>query len=110
MESRIQPGPAAGQAALPGRDEITLSPACRPQLCCSREHGQAGVLAGVVVSFGRLADAGCCWHSRDALWPECWGRSFPMCGECWQLALAVVTARRPGLTVRSVAGALPAAR
>ena len=22
----------------------------------------------------------------DDLWPECWYRSYPMCGACWQAA------------------------
>ena len=45
---------------------------------------------------------------REALWLEAWGKSYPMCGRCWDATRQVAQARRPGLiitgTTRAPAG------
>jgi hypothetical protein len=79
----------------PGHDEIALTPPAGQQLCSSREHTRLGRPAEVVAVFGEL---GIRWHS-DALWQDLWGRSFPLCGVCWQITLQLAESRRPGLVV-----------
>ena len=78
-------------------------------LCHSQEHTRLGVLAEVVVTFGEL---GVRWQ-RDALWQDAWGRSFAMCGECWDTTRQIAQGVRPGLVItepaRPVAGAGPLA-
>jgi hypothetical protein len=86
----------------PGRDQIAVtSPAART-LCHSREHARLGVLAAVVVTFGQL---GTTTWGKDALWPGCWGRSYPMCGECWDTTRQVAQRARPGLVITGTTGA-----
>ena len=83
------------RAPSPGHDEIVVAAAAGRHLCSSREHARLGRLAEVIVVFGEL---GTRWQ-KDALWQDLWGRSFPLCGECWQVAREVAGARRPGLVV-----------
>jgi hypothetical protein len=78
----------------PGPDQIVLAAADGRALCYERQHQAAGQLADVLVVFGQLGTL-----YVDALWQECWGRTLPMCGDCWQITCTVATARRPHLTV-----------
>jgi hypothetical protein len=66
-------------ASAPGRDEIIVTTPAGRTLCHSREHTRLGCLAEVVVTFGELGTGA--W-GKDALWPDSWGRSYVMCGEC----------------------------
>jgi hypothetical protein len=90
------PAPAA-----PGHDEIIVTAPDARQVCNSRAHARLGVLAEVVVTFGEL---GACWQP-DAVFRDCWGRSYPMCQECWQAVREVAQARRPGLVITGTAAA-----
>ena len=83
------------QPPAPGHDEIIVAAPDGRQVCNSRGHARLGVLAEVVVTFGEL---GTRWQP-DAVFPDCWGRSFAMCGECWQACREVAQARRPALTI-----------
>ena len=80
----------------PGHDQIAVTPPAARAVCNSREHTRLGVLADVVVTFGTLGTAA--WAS-DALWPETWGHSYPMCAECWDLTRQVAQRHRPGLVI-----------
>jgi len=82
--------------AAPGLDEIAVAAPPGRCLCNSREHARLGCLADVVVTFG---DLGTRWEP-GALWQDCWGRSYPLCGQCWDSVRAVAVERRPGLVVR----------
>jgi hypothetical protein len=64
-------------------------------VCHARGHARLGVLAEVVVTFGEL---GTRWQA-GAVFQDCWGRSCPMCGECWQATREVAQARRPALVI-----------
>ena len=64
-------------------------------LCNSREHARLGCLADVVVTFGRLG----IHRYHDALWPECWERSYALCTECWDTVRQIAQGRRPGLVI-----------
>jgi hypothetical protein len=79
----------------PGHDEIIVTAPDGRQVCNSREHARLGVLAEVVVTFG---DLGTRWQP-DAVFPDCWGRSYAMCAECWAAASQVAQARRPALVI-----------
>lgn len=79
-----------------GHDEIIVTAPRERTVCHAREHARLGVLAEVVVTFGELGTAA--WD-KDAVWPGCWGRSYAMCGECWQAARQVAQARRPALVI-----------
>jgi hypothetical protein len=82
------------QQTAPGPDEIAVAaPQGRP-LCHSLTCRNQGRLAEVIVTFGQL---GTSW--RDALWLDSWGRSYPMCGECWDNTRQVALARRPALVI-----------
>lgn len=94
------------QPPAPGPDEIIVTAPDGRQVCNSREHARLGVLAEVVVTFGEL---GTRWQ-RDALWQDCWGRSYPMCGECWDTARQVAQARRPALVITGTTRAPPGRR
>jgi len=83
--------------APPGHDEIVLAVPSGRHLCSDRAHRNAGRLADVVVSFGRLGVPG---TPREAFWPECWGRSYPMCGACWENTGQVAAKARPQLVIR----------
>jgi hypothetical protein len=85
----MSPGPR------PGRDEITVLAAGRRYHCAGLELCPASRLADVVVVFGQL---GCV--PGVALWPRVWGKSLPMCGDCWAITRTVATARRPALVIR----------
>ena len=63
----------------PGHDEILVTGPAARTLCHSRQHARLGCLAEVLITFGEL---GTKWQ-RDALWQDCWGRSYAMCAECW---------------------------
>jgi hypothetical protein len=54
------------------------------------------VLAEVIVTFGTLGNAA--WD-RDAVWPDCWGHSYPMCAECFDLTRQVAQRHRPSLVI-----------
>jgi hypothetical protein len=82
----------SGQQPAPGTDEIVVVKAPARTLCSSREHRRLGVLAEVVVTFGELGTA---WQ-KDALWQTCWGRSYPLCGECWGCVRQVAEGCRLG--------------
>ncbi len=67
--------------AAPGHDEIILTVPGAPHLCNDRAHRNQGRPAQVIVTFGQF---GTLHESRQALWPESWGRSVPLCATCWQ--------------------------
>ena len=80
---------------LAGSDEvITAAPDGR--LCNSLGCALAGTGADVVVTFGTF---GSHWD-RNPTWPECWGRSYPMCTPCWERTRTILRGARPDLTVR----------
>jgi hypothetical protein len=56
----------------------------------------ARLLADVVVTFGEL---GTRQVIREALWIDRWGRSYPMCSECWDTTRQITHSARPGLTI-----------
>jgi hypothetical protein len=85
-----------GQAPAPDRDEIILTGSTAGELCSSLEHRRAGHPAQVVVTLGQMGTAE---QHREAMWMECWGRSYPMCGPCWEATRQVARARRPGLVI-----------
>lgn len=78
------------QPPAPGHDEIIVTAPGGRTVCHARGHARLGVLAEVVVTFGEL---GTHWQP-DAVFPDCWGHSYPMCGECWQAAGVSATAAR----------------
>jgi hypothetical protein len=80
---------------MPGHDEILVTAPAGRTLCHSRQHARLGCLAEVTVTFG---DLGTRWQ-RDALWQDCWGRSYAMCGECWQTTRDIAQKARPGLVI-----------
>ncbi len=82
--------------SAPGHDEIIVTTPAGRTVCNSREHARLGVLAGVVVTFGALGTA--VWDN-DALWPDTWGHTYPMCGECWDTTRQVAQHARPGLVI-----------
>ena len=86
--------------APPGRDEITVTAPQGRHLCNSRTCRKAGKPADLIATFGALADPGALRHSRDTLWPDCWGKSYPLCTTCWDRTREAATARRPGLIIR----------
>lgn len=81
----------------PGPDEVITS-APDGQLCNSRSCANARRAADVLVTFGTF---GSHWD-RTPFWPECWGRTYPMCDPCWTRTWAVLQRSRPDLTVRQV--------
>jgi hypothetical protein len=83
------------QLPAPGHDEIVVTAPDGRQVCNSRGHAHIGVLAEVVVTFG---DLGTRWQP-DAVFPDCWGRSYAMCSECWDAARQVAQAHRPALAI-----------
>ena len=88
--------PGSGQPPCPGPDEIVLVAPGAGDLCSSLEHRRAGRPAQVVVTLGQMGTPD---QRRAALWLECWGRSYPMCGPCWDATRQVAQARRPGLII-----------
>jgi hypothetical protein len=83
------------QPPAAGHDEIIVTAPDGRQVCNSREHTRLGVLAEVVATFGEL---GTRWQP-DAVFPDCWGRSYALCAECWAAARHVAQARRPALRI-----------
>jgi hypothetical protein len=79
----------------PGHDQIIVTAPAARTVCHSRGHARLGVLAEVIVTFGEL---GTRWQP-DAVFQDCWDRSYPMCGECWQAIREVAQARRPHLVI-----------
>ena len=90
------------QPPRPGPDQIVLSAPDAGELCSSLEHRRAGRPAQVVVTLGPMGTAD---HYRAALWLECWGKSYPMCGPCWDATRQVAQAHRPSLTSTGTAPA-----
>jgi hypothetical protein len=88
-----------GQPPAPRHGEIVVAVPDGRQVCHSRGHARLGVLAEVVVTFG---DLGTRWQP-DAVFQDCWGRTYPMCGECWQAAREVAQACRPALIITGTA-------
>jgi hypothetical protein len=80
-------------------DQIIVTTPDGRQVCHSLGHARLGVLAEVVVTFGQL---GTRWQP-GAVFQDCWGKSYPMCAECWQACREVAQARRPALTITSTA-------
>ncbi|HCU95663.1 MAG TPA: hypothetical protein DHU96_24290 [Actinobacteria bacterium] len=86
-------------ARLPGHDEITLTAPQGRCLCNDRQHRTLGTLAEVIVTFGQLGVPG---TPRDAFWPECWGRSYPMCSTCWETTRQIAAKARPHLVIKDL--------
>jgi hypothetical protein len=85
----------------PGHDQIMVAAAPARTVCHARGHARLGVLAEVVVTFGEL---GTRWQP-EAVFQDCWSRSYAMCGECWQATREVAQARRPALVITGTTGA-----
>jgi hypothetical protein len=96
----------SGQHRAPGPDEIILSAPATGQACSSLEHHRAGRAAQVAVTLSQMGTPG---QYRQALWLETWGRSYPLCGPCWEATRHVASSRRPGLLIRDYRSA-PARR
>ena len=79
----------------PGHDEIVLTTPPGRCLCNSRAHARLNCLADVVVTIGELGTA---WQP-DALWQGTWGKSYPVCADCWDAMRTVAQERRPGLVI-----------
>jgi len=88
----------------PDHDEIILSVPASGQLCNIRSCASAGRVAEVVVTYGVLANPGAAAGDRSELWPESWGQSVPMCGECWEQTRLLAIERRPGLAIHDLTG------
>jgi hypothetical protein len=98
---------AAEQASAvpqPGFDEITVTAPDGRHLCHSLGHSRAGRLADAMVTFGQL---GTRWH-REALWQESWGRTYAMCGACWDNTRRIAQTHRPGLVIHDHRAPSPA--
>jgi hypothetical protein len=80
-----------------GPDEVILSAPNPGQLCIGLEHGAPGKHAFFIVTFGQLGTLGV-----DAMWPQSWGRSYPMCRICAYRAAALVRKIRPHVVVRDL--------
>jgi hypothetical protein len=87
------------QPPTPGPDEIMVAAATGRTVCHARGHARIGVQAEVVVTLGNL---GTHWQP-GALWQDCWGQSYSMCGECWQATRQVAQGRRPALVITGIA-------
>jgi len=67
-------------------------------LCNTLACVRAGRAAELIVTYGVLSDPGSPpYHVHGALWREQWGRSYPLCGACWEQARQVAARYRPGL-------------
>ena len=82
-------------AAHPGCDEVVLAAPDSGPLCNSLACARAGTLAEVMVTYGVLNDRDASLYARGALWRECWGRSYPLCGACWEHSRQVAAGYRP---------------
>jgi hypothetical protein len=98
-------------ATRPGRDEVLLCAPDSGQLCTSLACARAGRAADVNVTYGMLNDPGASLYARGALWRECWGRSYLLCGACWDQSRQVAARYRPALVVIDITpdGPAPAA-
>ena len=85
----------ADRPPAPGLDEIAVAAPPGRCLCNTRDHARLGCLADVIVTFGQLGPQ---WQP-GALWQDCWGRSYPLCSECWDAVREVAQSRRPGLVI-----------
>ncbi len=85
-----------GQPPRPGPDEIVLSAPAAGEVCSSLQHRRAGRPAQVVVTLGQMGTAD---QHHEALWLEAWGKSYPVCGPCWDATRQVAQARRPNLVI-----------
>ncbi|HEY5989698.1 MAG TPA: hypothetical protein VIV12_25450, partial [Streptosporangiaceae bacterium] len=67
-----------GETAVPapGADEIVLTAPATGALCDSLACQRQRKPAALMVTYGRLSGT---WWDKNALWPECWGRSYPNC-------------------------------
>ncbi len=83
----------------PGHDQIILTRPEGRHLCTDRHHRNLGRLAEVIVTFGQLGVPG---TPREAFWPECWGRSYAMCGPCWKGAREITRKARPVLVIHDL--------
>jgi len=101
---------AAEAPARPGHDQIVLTTPDGAVLCNSLACARAGRAAELIVTYGVLNDPGASYHDRGALWRESWGRSYPLCGACWEYARQVAIRYRPGLTVIDHTGPAAAAQ
>lgn len=61
-------------------DEIVLTAPADGTLCHSLACKRRRNLPVALVTFGQLGGN---WWDKDALWPDCWGRSVAHCGGCW---------------------------
>lgn len=91
-----------GQHPAPGHDEITVSAPATGSLCTSLHYYREGRPAHAIVTFGELGT-----RYPDALWPDCWYHTYPMCAACWQTTRHIATQCRPGLVIRDTTS-LPA--
>jgi hypothetical protein len=78
----------------PGPGEITVAAPLGRPLCTALDHRQARRTAQVVVTFGAPAS-----HNRHALFAACWGRSYPLCAQCWHDTRHTAQAHQPGLVI-----------
>jgi hypothetical protein len=92
----------------PSYDEIVLTAPDGTALCNSRACVRAGRAAEVVVTYGTLNNPGASLYSRGALWRECWGQRYPLCGACWEQSRRVAVKYRPRLLVIDATGPAPA--
>ncbi len=89
---------ATGSLSTPaGPGVITLTAPDGQDLCHDRAHRSAGTAATVIVTFGKLGTEP--WH-RESLWPQSWGRSYPMCGPCWERTRQTAHKHRPQPAIR----------
>jgi hypothetical protein len=82
----------------PGHDQIAVTAPAARTVCNSREHARLGVLADVTVTIGQL---GAATSDKDAVWPETWGHTYPLCSECWEATRQIAQRHRPGLVITS---------
>jgi Golgi phosphoprotein 3 (GPP34) len=87
----------------PGCDEIAVATPPGRYLCFSLAHQRQGQLAEVLVTFGQLGSR---WQP-DALWQDCWNRTYPMCVPCWDTTRRTAQQRRPGLVIHDHRGPVP---
>jgi hypothetical protein len=80
-----------------GRDEIVLSMPERECPCFLPDHVIVGWRTEFIVTFGQLGTPGV-----DAMWPQCWGRSYAMCRYCTDQAIELVKKVRTSLVVRDL--------
>jgi hypothetical protein len=96
-------------APFPGRDEIILTAPGSAELCNSLACARAGRAAEVVATLGTLNDAAAGYYDRAGLWRDQWGRSYLLCGICWEQTRQVAAKYRPGLVIADATGGAVAA-